>query len=117
VALFESTIIGMTQVLEKQVACRGSAVGASRSALFLLRVGAEPNMPSLHLTSEELAILDEYLQRVLSDLSVEIAGTDRKTYREEIKAERRLLQHIADQLTELKDAPSYPTIQTHSPSE
>lgn len=55
-------------------------------------------MSSLELNHEQQGILKEYLQRVLSDLSVEIAGTDRQQYREEIKAERRLLQEIVEQL-------------------
>jgi len=44
--------------------------------------------------------------RVLSDLSVEIAGTDRKDYRDEIKAERALLQEIQEQLNGLVAHPS-----------
>ena len=59
-------------------------------------------MPSLELNNDEVEILAEYLQRVLSDLSVEISATDRQTYREEIKAERRLLQHVVEQLAYLK---------------
>ncbi len=55
-------------------------------------------MSSLELNHEQQDILKEYLERVLSDLSVEIAGTDRKQYRDEIKAERRLLQEIMEQL-------------------
>lgn len=57
-------------------------------------------MQSLHLSTEQAHILEEYLRRVLSDLSVEIADTDRKDYRDEIKAERRLLEQILAQLTE-----------------
>ena len=57
-------------------------------------------MTSLHLSTEQARILEEYLRRVLSDLGVEIADTDRKDYRDEIKAERRLLEQILAQLTE-----------------
>ena len=46
-------------------------------------------------------MLSEYLRNTISDLSVEIAGTDRHDYREEIKAERRLLQEVMHQLDEL----------------
>ncbi len=55
-------------------------------------------MPRIDLSNDHAAILKEYLERVLSDLSVEIAGTDRRDYREEIKAERVLLHEIVEQL-------------------
>lgn len=51
-------------------------------------------MAALNLNDNQTTILREYLERVLSDLSVEIAGTDRYDYREEIKAERALLQEV-----------------------
>lgn len=55
-------------------------------------------MPAIELNDEQTELLREYLRRLLSDLSVEIAGTDRKAYREEIKAERNVLREIADVL-------------------
>lgn len=55
-------------------------------------------MIPLALSRDQAAILKEYLERVLSDLSVEIAGTDRLEYRQEIKEERRLLQGVLAQL-------------------
>lgn len=58
-------------------------------------------MPALQLTKDHVAVLSEYLRRTLSDLSVEIAGTDRQDYREEIKAERRLLREVMHQLDEV----------------
>jgi|GEM_PF-6241365 len=63
--------------------------------------GGNLNMPALHLTKDHVAVLSEYLRNTISDLSVEIAGTDRHDYREEIKAERRLLQEVMHQLDEL----------------
>ena len=74
-------------------------------------------MPSLELSNDELEILEEYLKRVLSDLSVEIADTDRQSYREEIKAERRLLQQVVEQLTYLKHTGPSATPQAPHPSE
>lgn len=63
-------------------------------------------MPRLDLSHTHAAILCEYLKRELSDLSVEIAGTDRKNYRDEIKAERRLLRDVLEKLERLdEDAP------------
>lgn len=56
-------------------------------------------MPSIELEGEQLEILEEYLQRILSDLSVEIAGTDRQQYREEIKYERRVLEGVLRRLS------------------
>lgn len=55
-------------------------------------------MYSLDLNREQAAILRRYLKSALSDLSVEIAGTDRYEYREEIKAERELLEQVMAKL-------------------
>jgi hypothetical protein len=55
-------------------------------------------MIQLQLTAEDARLLEETLKHVLSDLSVEIAGTDKKAYRDEIKDHRAALQAIADQL-------------------
>ena len=64
-------------------------------------------MASLDLTGAQAALLHEYLERVLSDLSVEIAGTDRRDYREEIKAEREVLLAIQKKIA-LLIAPERP---------
>lgn len=58
-------------------------------------------MPVLHLSDDHVAILSDYLRTTLSDLSVEIAGTDRRSYRDEIKAERELLREVMTRLEEL----------------
>jgi hypothetical protein len=58
-------------------------------------------MASLDLTAKETELLTGYMERVLSDLSVEISGTDKKDYREEIKAERAVLQSVFEKLKAL----------------
>jgi hypothetical protein len=55
-------------------------------------------MVSLELNTDDAALLKEYLERELSDLSYEIANTDRKDYRDQIKAQRDRLRAIANQL-------------------
>ncbi len=64
-------------------------------------------MPSLELSNDQAALLKEYLERDLSDLSVEIAGTDKRAYREQIKAERQMLRAVFEQLAAL--VPSEPS--------
>jgi acetolactate synthase small subunit len=59
---------------------------------------------TLSLTHQQAHILRQTLESVLSDLSVEIADTDRKEYRDEIKGERDTLRQILIQLQSL--APS-----------
>lgn len=53
-------------------------------------------MLQLKLTDEQAVALHDALDHILSDLSVEIADTDRKGYRDELKAKRELLKEIAD---------------------
>ena len=55
-------------------------------------------MASIQLNDEQVKILLESLRSFLSSMSVEIAGTDRKAYRDEIKQERVLLREIVVQL-------------------
>lgn len=61
-------------------------------------------MFNLELDAVEAKALHELLKQHLSDMSVEIAGTDRKAYRDEIKGEREILQHIFDRLEEFERA-------------
>lgn len=61
-------------------------------------------MFNLELDAAEAKALHELLKRHLSDMSVEIAGTDRKAYRDEIKVEREILRHIFDRLDRLERA-------------
>jgi hypothetical protein len=55
-------------------------------------------MTTLELTRAQARVLRTTMKTILSDLSVEIAGTDKKSYREEIKAERAILQEIMSRL-------------------
>lgn len=55
-------------------------------------------MAQLTLSSEEREALIVLLEGHLSDMSYEIADTDRSTYRDQIKARRDLLKKILDDL-------------------
>ena len=52
----------------------------------------------LLLTNQEKEALILLLEGSLSDLSVEIADTDRKNFRDQLKAKRDLLKEILDTL-------------------
>jgi hypothetical protein len=52
----------------------------------------------LLLTNQEKEALILLLEGNLSDLSVEIADTDRKNFRDQLKARRDVLQKILDTL-------------------
>ena len=51
-------------------------------------------MIHLHLEEQEKQILDEVLTSYLSDLSYEIANTDKQDFREQLKARRTVLEKI-----------------------
>ena len=53
---------------------------------------------NLELNDQELLILNETLQRFLSDLSYEISNTDLQNYREQLKARRIVLEKIKNAL-------------------
>jgi hypothetical protein len=55
-------------------------------------------MIHLDLDEQEKQILDETLQSYLSDLSYEIADTDKQDFREMLKARRAVLQKIKETL-------------------
>ena len=55
-------------------------------------------MTTLELNDNEAAALRELLDRVLGDLSVEIADTDLKTFRDSLKEKRDHLNAIKSQL-------------------
>ena len=59
-------------------------------------------MAQLDLTEEQVEALIVLLEGNLTDLSMEIADTDRKTFRDELKARRDELQNILRQLKESK---------------
>ena len=52
----------------------------------------------LNLSDEDLKILLNALERYVSDLSVEIAHTDTKDFREGLKSERTSIQNVLDQI-------------------
>ncbi len=55
-------------------------------------------MVRLDLDEQERQILDETLKSYLSDLSYEIADTDQKDYRDQLKARRAVLEKIKNAL-------------------
>lgn len=55
-------------------------------------------MPTLSLTPDQSEALRGALESYLSDMSVEIADTDRMEFREMLKAKRELLREVLDQL-------------------
>ena len=57
-------------------------------------------MTTLELNSYEVAALRELLDRVLGDLSVEIADTDLKAFRDDLKEKRDCLNAIKNQLSD-----------------
>ena len=59
---------------------------------------------SLDLSAEETTILENCLEKVLAEMTSEIAGTDRKDYRESIKHERVVLRRILERLNERASA-------------
>lgn len=59
-------------------------------------------MAELILTDQEKEALIMLLEGNLSDLSVEIADTDRKNFRDQLKARREVLQKILDTLKKIE---------------
>jgi hypothetical protein len=55
-------------------------------------------MHTLELSSEEAYVLRETLQSFLSDLRTEIAHTDRRDFRDQLKHRRELLERVVDAL-------------------
>lgn len=51
-------------------------------------------MLTLHLSNAEQAVLRDVLENALSELSVEISGTDTKEYRDDLKDRREMLQTL-----------------------
>jgi len=60
---------------------------------------------NLCLTAEQARLLRQTLESVLSDMSVEIASTDRKEYRDEIKDEREALREVLNRLDDASREP------------
>jgi hypothetical protein len=57
-------------------------------------------MVKIELTSEEAEVLVEVLTTCISNLRMEIADTDRKDFREEIKERKELLKKVVESLTQ-----------------
>jgi len=55
-------------------------------------------MIRLELTEQERQVLRDALEGYLSDLRMEIADTDRKNFREQLKQNKEILQNILNQL-------------------
>lgn len=55
-------------------------------------------MPSLELSDDQSVVLRDQLERVVTELTEEIAATDGREYREKIKTRRRVLQEILQKL-------------------
>jgi hypothetical protein len=55
-------------------------------------------MPRIELTPEDAATLHEVLESYLSDLRMEIAGTDSMDFRELLKAKERFLKGLLPRL-------------------
>lgn len=55
-------------------------------------------MTQLELTEQEVEVLTEIVESYLSDLSMEIADTDRLEYREGLKDSRALIASVLSKL-------------------
>ncbi len=55
-------------------------------------------MIRIELTDEEGGVLQELLEYALSELRMEIADTDRKEFREKLKARKQLLMAVQKKL-------------------
>lgn len=55
-------------------------------------------MPQISLSNDETATLRDVLQTYISDLRMEIAGTDAMDFREELKERESVLKRILAQL-------------------
>jgi hypothetical protein len=54
----------------------------------------------VHLTADESSALRQALQTYLSDLRMEIADTDNRAFRQELKDERAALESVAQKLSD-----------------
>jgi hypothetical protein len=60
----------------------------------------------IYLEENEAETLKEILENDLSDLSMEITGTDRKDYREKLKDKRHIIYKILKSVREIPEADS-----------
>ena len=56
-------------------------------------------MTSLELTQQQAEILRQVLETYVSDLSMEIADTDRQDFREGLKAKQSILKELIKRLS------------------
>ena len=64
----------------------------------MTKVYSEDNMVQISLNIEEAEMIKDILSEYLSDLRMEIADTDRKNFREELKKKEVLLKDLLQQL-------------------
>ncbi|HEY7320368.1 MAG TPA: hypothetical protein VIE89_22605 [Candidatus Binatia bacterium] len=55
-------------------------------------------MPTLQLTATEAILLKEILETNLSDLRMEIAGTDLKSFRDKLKEKEAVITQLIERL-------------------
>ncbi|HEY7219288.1 MAG TPA: hypothetical protein VH985_12970 [Candidatus Binatia bacterium] len=55
-------------------------------------------MPTLEVTVAEASLLKEILKSDLSDLRMEIAGTDLKSFRDKLKEKEEIIERLIDHL-------------------
>lgn len=67
--------------------------------LFTFTINGRNQMPELQLSDAETTALRDLLARALGDLSVEIADTDLKSFRDDLKEKRDHLKAIHDRLS------------------
>jgi hypothetical protein len=56
-------------------------------------------MAQLDLTGDEASVLRQALEGYLSDLRMEIADTDQKDYRDELKRQEEILTRLEERLS------------------
>ena len=56
-------------------------------------------MAKLELTAEEMTILEETLERSISDLEEEIGHTDAHEFKEMLKQRKSLLNHLLEKVS------------------
>ncbi|HVO94308.1 MAG TPA: hypothetical protein VMT22_15775 [Terriglobales bacterium] len=55
-------------------------------------------MPKLELTTDEASLLKEILESDLSELRMEIAGTDLQTFRNKLSKNEEIIKQLIDRL-------------------
>ena len=55
-------------------------------------------MANLELTSEELKVLEDTLERSVSDLAMEVGHTDSRDFKETLKQKKSVLDHVLEKV-------------------